>query len=51
MQNNPEYDIEWRKPNGMGGSLEEHINAFSVYREEEESFLQLDLLISIKKKL
>ena len=51
MQNHSEYEIEWREPNGMGGSLEEHINAFSVYKGTEESFLQLDLLISIKKKL
>lgn len=50
MQNSIEYDIDWREPEGMGGSLEEHLNAFSYYNGTEESYVQLDLLIPIKKK-
>ncbi len=50
-KNNPEYDIDCREPYGMGGCLEEHLNAFTHYSlKEEKSFIQLDLLIPIKKK-
>lgn len=51
IKNSREYEIEWREPYGMGGSLEEHINAFSVYTGAASEFIQLDLLIPIKKKI
>lgn len=50
VKNSSEYEIEWREPFGMGGTLEEHINAFSVYTGEIPGFTQLDLLIPIKRK-
>ena len=50
MKASKEYEIEWREPFGMGGCLEEHINAYSVYQGDEKEFTQLDLLIPIKKK-
>lgn len=50
MKQHPEYEIDWREPEGMGGCLEEHLNANSVYQGVEKSFTQLDLLIPIKKK-
>lgn len=50
MQDNNEYEIEWREPFGMGGSLEEHLNAFSYYTGKESDFKQLDLLIPVKEK-
>lgn len=49
-KNNPEYDIDYREPYGMGGCLEEHLNAFTYYTSKEKQFIQLDLLIPIKKK-
>ena len=50
-KDNPEYEIDEREPYGMGGCLEEHLNAFTHYSlKEEKSFIQLDLLIPIKKK-
>lgn len=45
-----EYDIDWREPNGMGGSLEEELNAYSVYTGKIKEAEQLDLLIPIKRK-
>lgn len=51
-KNNSEYEIDYREPYGMGGCLEEHLNAFTHYSlKEEKSFIQLDLLIPIKKKI
>ena len=50
MQNHDEYEIQCREPFGMGGSLEEHLNAFSYYTGKETDFKQLDLLIPVKKK-
>lgn len=51
-KNNKEYEIDEREPYGMGGCLEEHLNAFTHYSlKEDNSFIQLDLLIPIKKKL
>lgn len=50
--NNNNYDIDYREPLGMGGSLEEHINAFTYYQpgNENSKCEQLDLLIPIKPK-
>ena len=52
MQNDPQYEIQWREPFGMGGCMEEHLNAQTYYEKNEESraFIQLDLLIPIKEK-
>lgn len=50
IERNPEYKIDCREPYGMHGSLEEHINAFSYYTDEIHEYIQLDLLIPIKKK-
>lgn len=52
MKSKSEYEIDEREPYGMGGCLEEHLNDFTHYSlKEEKSFIQLDLLIPIKKKL
>lgn len=51
MKNSKEYEIEYREPYGMCGSIEEHLNAFSVYTDEIYEFSQVDLLIPIKKKI
>lgn len=45
-----EYEMEWREPHGMGGCMEEHINAYSLYHGDMSEFTQLDLLIPIKRK-
>lgn len=45
-----EYEIEWREPHGMGGCMEEHINAYSLYSGDVSEIVQLDLLIPIKRK-
>lgn len=45
-----EYEIDWREPHGMGGCMEEHINAYSLYHGDVSEFIQLDLLIPIKRK-
>lgn len=52
MQNDPQYEIQWREPFGMGGCMEEHLNAQTYYEKNEESraFIQLDLLIPIKER-
>lgn len=48
---NDEYVYEVREPLGMDGLLEEHLNAFTVYRNNEEvRFAQIDLLIPVKKR-
>lgn len=52
MQNDPQYEIQWREPFGMGGCMEEHLNAQMYFEKGEESraFIQLDLLIPIREK-
>ena len=52
MQNDPQYEIQWREPYAMGGCFEEHLNAPTYYKKDELSraFIQLDLLIPIKEK-
>ena len=50
MNNHPEDEVNWREPYGMGGCLEEHINAFSFYTGKVKEYEQIDLLIPIKKK-
>ena len=50
MKNHEDYEIQWREPFGMGGALEEHLNAFSFYTGSESDFIQLDLLIPVTKK-
>jgi len=46
-----EYEYDPREPLSMGGSMEEHLNAFSFFnnKNEDRSFIQLDLLIPIKE--
>jgi hypothetical protein len=53
--NNPNVDENYieekRPPLGMDGSLEEHLNAYTYYKENRnDEFFQLDLLIPIKEK-
>lgn len=45
-----EYELDKREPSGMGGCLEEHLNAYTCYETDEKSaeFTQLDLLTPIK---
>ena len=52
MQNDPQYEIQWREPFGMGGCFEEHLNAPTYYKNGAQSraFIQLDLLIPIKER-
>lgn len=50
LQDNEEYVYDNRPPEGMNGTLEEHLNAYSFYKNKEENFIQLDLLIPVKKK-
>ncbi|MBN2878348.1 MAG: effector binding domain-containing protein [Clostridia bacterium] len=47
-----EYDYDPREPLSMGGTMEEHLNAYGFYsgNEEESKYIQLDLLIPIKEK-
>lgn len=51
MKKDEEYEIDWREPEGMGGCLEEQLNAYSLYTGVEKEFKQIDLLIPIKKKV
>lgn len=44
-----EYDFDQREPYGMGGSMEEELNAYSNYMENLKECTQLDLLIPVKK--
>lgn len=50
-QNNDEYEIDNREPNGMDGFLEEELNCYSFYKNGSKNPMnkQLDLLIPIKK--
>lgn len=50
IKSSTEYEIDWREPIGMGGSLEEHLNAYSVYTGKMPDFAQIDLLIPVKLK-
>lgn len=45
-----EYEVEWRAPGGMGGCLEEELNAYTNLTTGADSAQQLDLLIPIKKR-
>lgn len=49
IKNSKEYEIEWHETFGMGGSMEEHLNPFSVYTGAISDFTQIDLLIPIKQ--
>ncbi len=52
VMNNGEYVHDAREPLGMGGGLEEHLNAYSFYSSDEAAakYIQLDLLTPIRKK-
>ena len=52
IKNNTEYEYDRREPLGMGGCLEEHLNAYSHFREDENeaNFTQFDLLSPVRKK-
>lgn len=53
MLKSKQYEIEWdREPSGMGGSMEEHLNAKTYYEKDGKSraFTQLDLLLPIREK-
>lgn len=52
LENSEEYEYEQRPPEGMHGSLEEHLNAYSYYQADDPDpqSIQLDLLIPIKRK-
>lgn len=49
LSESKEYAYDAREPMGMGGSLEEHLNAYNFYKDGEKDYIQLDLLIPIKK--
>lgn len=52
VENSLEYEYDAREPLGMGGCLEEHLNAYTHYNTAPETrkFIQLDLLTPIKPK-
>jgi DNA-binding transcriptional MerR regulator len=52
VRNSSEYAYDAREPYGMHGSLEEHLNAYSYFDDDETAakFVQLDLMIPIKVK-
>lgn len=52
VENSTEYEYDAREPLGMGGCLEEHLNAYSYFAGNEKAakFIQLDLLTPIKTK-
>jgi DNA-binding transcriptional MerR regulator/DNA gyrase inhibitor GyrI len=52
IQNNPDYAYDAREPLGMGGSLEEHLNAYSYFSGDATAaaFTQLDLLAPIRPR-
>lgn len=50
MQQDEEYETDPREPFGMGGCLEEELNIYTAFTEENASTKQLDLLIPIKKR-
>lgn len=52
IANNKDYEYDEREPLGMRGCLEEHLNAYSYFLNDEENaqFSHIDLLIPIKEK-
>ena len=50
MQENEEYEIDFREPEGMGGCMEETLNIYTNIQEGLKKPDQLDLLIPIKRK-
>ena len=52
VQDSKEYAYDPREPLGMDGSLEEHLNAYLYYgkSEDKDGFIQLDLMLPIRKK-
>ncbi len=52
VENSTEYEFDIREPFGMGGCLEEHLNAYSYFEADEKmaKFIQVDLLTPIKVK-
>ena len=50
VEDSDEFDYEAREPSGMGGCLEEHVNAYSYFAgvNKADKFVQLDLLSPIK---
>jgi len=51
LEANVEYDYDQREPLGMGGSLEEELNAYTNYTGNLKECIQLDLLIPVKKRV
>lgn len=49
-KNSEEYEYDRREPFGMGGSMEEELNAYTNFSEKLKECSQLDLLIPIKKR-
>ena len=47
-----EYDYDIREPLSMGGTMEEHLNAYGFYKgtDKDREFIQLDLLIPVKER-
>lgn len=52
LRQDPQYEMDTREPAGMGGCLEEHLNALSYYAKPEatRAFTQLDLLVPVREK-
>lgn len=52
VMNSKDYAYDARDPLAMGGTMEEHLNAYGFYTSEnpDRGFMQLDLLIPIKQK-
>lgn len=52
VMDSKEYEYEARDPLSMGGTMEEHLNAYGFYTGEnpDSGYKQLDLLIPIKEK-
>ncbi len=52
VENSLEYEYDTREPFGMGGCLEEHLNAYTYYSAapENRNFSQLDLMMPVKPK-
>ncbi len=51
VKDSEEYDYDEREPYGMGGCLEEHLNAFTYYENGARGgIIQLDLMIPVKPR-
>lgn len=52
VMSSKEYDYDAREPLSMGGSMEEHLNAYGFYTSDnlDRGYIHLDLLIPIKEK-